>query len=115
MAFYGTYTFRLRHLFAHGEMRRPNRSRRLVHFRPVVAGSLLMRTQALLAIVFLFQGCSRDLGLTRNINEGHGASALVQAGAGGVCRCLAKRHCTVPVPMRALFTLISTELLFVKF
>ena len=68
-----------------------------------------MRGQPLRPILFGFQGCSRNRGLTRNINEGDGASALVQAGAGGVCRCLAMRHCTAPVPMPALFTLIFKE------
>jgi len=66
-----------------GEMRGPSLSRRLAHLRRIFAGRLLLRTQALRPIVFLFQGCSRDLGLTRNINEGTGARALVQAGAGG--------------------------------
>ena len=83
MAFYGTYTFRLRHLFTRGEMRGPSLFRRLVHLRRVFADCVLMRRQPLRPIVFVFQGCSRDLGLTRNINEGTGASALVQAGAGG--------------------------------
>jgi len=69
MALYGAYLCRLRHLFARGEMRRPKRSHRLVCFRPVVAGSLRMRTEALLAIVLVFRAISRDRPITHSIRE----------------------------------------------
>jgi hypothetical protein len=63
------HTCRLRHLFARGEMRGPSLSRRLVCFRRVVAGSLLMRTEALLAIVLVFRACSRDSPITNSVRE----------------------------------------------